>query len=391
MSKNKKHNKKRYSKNNNKESKVKNPRSFFKRIGIKPPINKQKSKDITFMGKEISKRLGLHVADTFLETYKSGHHENDSIYYSHSYLPISKLWYEEDFNRICRIATELMQLTIPSKLRILDIGGGPGHLAFWMAHIWPDCEITVADKFSKTGVEWAKEIGEDRVSFVDATLPDLSPLKGQKYDMILMSRVLGFSEELNFPSFMNTFTSESYFNSDEAKDLFCKLEKMAESIYNHLNDDGMLVVIDSWSDFRVLVVGRAFERKGLFINLNLFSPDRISIEHSTIVFTKSIDSKPCQDLPLGLSALWDFKDEKTGMAFTGNLAEGLRNVFRDVPIVFESKHDNDADGITFKHEILEIEGLSLLYITDTGGRRLAILGSAISIPQRIKFLQGFHK
>ena len=40
---------------------------------------------------------------------------------------------------------------------------------------------------------------------------------------------------------------------------------MAESIYNHLNDDGMLVVIDSWSDFRILVVGRAFEQKGLLI------------------------------------------------------------------------------------------------------------------------------
>jgi hypothetical protein len=209
--------------------------------------------------------------------------------------------------------------------------------------------------------------------------------------MILLSRVLGFWEELNLPSFMNTLTSESYFSSDEAKDLLCKLRKIAKSIRRHLTEDGMLVVIDSWSDFRVLVVGRAFEQEGLSMNLDLFPAEGVTIEHSRIVFSKSIDSKPCQDLPLALSTLWNFGNADKGGAFASNTAESLRNVFRDAPIVFESEYTDKSTGIKFQHEIVEIQGLSLLYTTSTDGKRLAVLGSAISIPHRIKFLEDFHK
>jgi SAM-dependent methyltransferase len=391
MSKKKKHNKKRCSKNGGRESKIKNPKTFFKSIGIKPPVGKHQSKNLGYMQKEIYKNLGPEVATAFVEKYNSEHDANDALYFTHSYLKISQLWYGEDFNRICRIANELMQVRVEPESRILDIGGGPGHLAFWMAHIWPSCEITVADKSSKTGLEWAKEIEEHRVFFVDATLPDLGCLKDKQYDMILLSRVLGFWEELNLPSFMNTLTSESYFSSDEAKDLLCKLRKIAKSIRRHLTEDGMLVVIDSWSDFRVLVVGRAFEQEGLSMNLDLFPAEGVTIEHSRIVFSKSIDSKPCQDLPLALSTLWNFGNADKGGAFASNTAESLRNVFRDAPIVFESEYTDKSTGIKFQHEIVEIQGLSLLYTTSTDGKRLAVLGSAISIPHRIKFLEDFHK
>jgi SAM-dependent methyltransferase len=391
MSKKKKHNKKRCFKTASRESKVTNPKTFFKSIGIKPPMSKHQSKNLDYIEKEISKSLGSEVANALIEKYNSGHHRNDAPYFTHSYLRISQLWSGDDLDCICRIANELMQLRVKPQSRILDIGGGPGHLAFWMAHIWPSCEITVADISSKTGLEWAKMIGEHRVSFVDAALPDLECLKDEQYDMILLSRVLGFWEELNLPSYANTMAFESYLRSNDGTELVCKLRKIAKSICHHLTKDGMLVVIDSWSDFRVLVVGRAFEQEGLLINLDLFPAEGVTVEHSRIVFTKSIDSKLCQDLPLGLSTLWNYKEGKNGTVYGGNTAESLRKVFRDAPIVFESEYTDESSGIKFQHEIVEIQGLSLLYVTDTDGGRMAILGSAISIPERIKLLEDFHK
>ena len=81
MSKKKKHNKQRCFKKGSRESKTTNPVTFFKSIGIKPPMSKHQSKNLAYIQKEISKSLGPELANAFLEKYNSGHHANDALYF----------------------------------------------------------------------------------------------------------------------------------------------------------------------------------------------------------------------------------------------------------------------------------------------------------------------
>lgn len=366
-----------------------NPRIFFKSIGIKPLVKPNEERKSYHIEGEIRNRLGSKTAESFRAAFDEDSSET-AFEFCHKSLDLVKIWYGAEFNRIYEIANELDRLPVQSVSNILDLGGSTGQIAFYMAKLWPGCNITIADRYSDIGIQWANEIGEDRVRFVDDLLPDLKSLENQKYDLILMSRVLGYMEELNLPSFASTFDTESYFEGLEGKRLIDELEKIAGTIKRHLTDNGLLVVIDSWSDFRVLIVGRAFEQRGLHINLEYFSPENVAMEYSTIVFSKSKPASHIQDLPYGLATIRSFKSEEHGSVFFGITAELLRKFFNEATVVKTAEFIDEENGITNQGEILEKEGLSLMYCVKKGGNRLAILGSSLSIPHRIKDLQNLQ-
>jgi len=358
---------------------VRNPRSFFKAIGIKPLVKPNEERKSYHIEEEIKKRLGSKTAESFRAAFEEDSSET-AFEFCHKNLDLVKIWYGAEFNRIYEIANELKQLSIPNISNILDLGGGTGQIAFYMAKLWPECKITVADRYSDIGIEWAKEIGEDRVRFVDALLPDLKSLDNKQFDLILMSRVLGYMEELDLPSFANTFDTESFFNSPEGKRLFNELEIIAEIINNHLTQTGHLVIIDSWSDFRVLIVGRAFESKGLYIDLEHFDPIQVSMKYSAIVFSKTKTDNYSQDLPLEVSILMDFNSIRGGHVFNGSIAEMIRRLFIGATVVSISEFINEDYNVSYKNEILKKEGIALKYITNTQGARIATIGSSLSIP-----------
>jgi len=365
---------------------INNPRSFFKSIGIKPLVKKDKEGEDHFITKELFKLYGPEKAKAFIDLLNERNSEF-TFDFCHSNLELAKIWYGVDFNRTCLIADELKELSLPSISNVLDLGGGAGHIAFFMAKLWPDCNITVADKFSDIGRQWAKEIGEDRVCFTDALLPDLESLENHRFDLIVMSRVLGNMEELNLPSRASSIDTESYFNSQAGQHLFEELEKIAGAINRHLTEKGFLVVIDSWSDFRVLIIGRAFEKRDLHITLEHFHPEKVAIKYSTIVFSKIKDSSPISDIPHGLSNMRNLCDLGVGNMFGGIMAESLRAVFNDAVVVKKSDLIKDKNSILHQGEVLEKEGFSLMYYTDNDGKRLAILDSSIYNQHQIKFLQ----
>ena len=391
MSKTKKKKNKKHSNKKKSALTARNPKSFFKAIGIKPLVNVNEKRKSYHIEEEILKRFGPDTAEAFNAVFNEGNLET-AFDFCHKSLDLVKIWCGAEFNRICLIAEKLKQLSIPNIRNVLDIGGGAGQIAFFMAKLWPNFSITVADKFKHIGREWAKEIGEDRVHFIDALLPDLKSLESQRFDLIILCRVIGSMEDLNLPSGSGAkaFDTELYFESQEGKRLFDEIEKIAKAISGHLKDDGRLVVIDSWSALRVLIVGRAFERKGLFIDLKHFLPERVSRNYSTIVFSKSKTSSPIQDIPRGLSIIRNFGNVEQASIFSELAAESLRKVFNDATVIVKSEYINEDDGVAFQDEILEKEGLSLTYCTRDDGGRVAILASSLSIPYNIKFLKGLQ-
>ncbi len=196
---------------------LKNPRIFFKQIGLKPLVKSDEEATTYHMEKELIKRRDKEAANV-LEKSKEDRTKAFGLYNSH--LAFVKIWYGADYNRISGIALELSDLSIPTKSNILDIGGGPGHLAFWMTNIWDASSVTVADMYTDVGAEWAAQINEDRVSFINSLLPDLREIGVRQFDVIVLSRVLSAIKELNLPEGIMGLDIKAFVEAKKACDYF---------------------------------------------------------------------------------------------------------------------------------------------------------------------------
>ena len=313
---------------------------------------------------------------------KSNKEPTKAFEFYHQSLQFTKIWYGNDFNRVCIIASDLANLSIPTKSNILDIGGGPGHLAFWMANIWDAYSVTVADIHTDIGVEWAAQINEDRVCFINSLLPELREIGESKYDVIALSRVLSFIKELNLPEGIMGLDIKDFVESEEGLRLFSELEKIGKRLHELINSKGQLVIVDSWSADRVWLVCKAFEKVGLFIDIKRFIPEKVGREPSVIVFSKSIDRIPIKDLPYGLSTVVEFPSGPP--VYLGTTAESIRNLFINGDVIAHFEYESNDNKINKYNEIIEKEGLILVYRADNGGVKNAWVYPAIFINDILK-------
>ena len=362
--------KKKVKHNNGKKLGVlsKNPRIFFKQIGIKPLVKPNEEGSVSHMEKQVVRLFGEEFLEKLNEAIKNSNRAYD---YYHSDLNLAKIWYGADFNRICCIAEELSHLDVPEKASILDVGGGSGHLAFWLANIWNPATVTVADDNTVVGPLWAKEINENRVDFVKSKLPELDELNGREFDVIFLSRVLSVMEGLNLPSYVADFQGA------EAQRLLAYLEKIGNRLKELVKTQGQIIVLESWSDHRVLLVGKAFEKAGLYVNPHRFIPERVGLGPSVIVFSRCMEPVPLKDRIYSLSTVVRFPAEP--QQYSGTAAESLRVLFGDGEIKAQFEYESKARGLTLYNEILEKEGLILVFISDSGGGKGAWIFPGISI------------
>ena len=234
------------------------PRAFFRRIGVEPFIDPNDQ----YMYRVVKKKVGKEIADEFYDLAHNKQDYGSAMNLSFSHLELAKLWYGNQLIQACKIAEELATISIPANANILDIGGGPGALAFWMAHIWEDCHVTVADKFPEVGMKWATEIGMDRVTFVNSLLPDLKGIPDHAYDVVVMSRVLRYVDEINMPRFLNTHNLADYPETEEGQGFFVRFGNLIDKIKRVMTPNGHLVIVDEWNDLNVYVTMQSNRTKG---------------------------------------------------------------------------------------------------------------------------------
>ncbi len=358
------------------------PRGFLKKMGIVPFADEEHNLNKQFIAKEIRK----HFGQPEFEKFCSMKDVNDIYDYLCSQIFLTKLSYRCEYYRICRIADALRDLPMSPDLKILDVGGGTGLLAFYMAQIWGNSEITIADKYSNVGSQWAKEIGADRVSFIDSILPDLPNISDQHYDVVVLSRVLNVLDKLNLPSFIST-SWDNYSKSKEGIQRNEELKKIAASLKRVMKQDGSLIIVESWSGDRVLMVGKAFEQSGLFINLDGFSSDHVSNEYSIITFSNAFNTKLLRDIPLALSTKVDEKYNDNTVHQMA--AESLRNLFESKPPIMEFEFIENSK--VMRCELFEKNGLALFSVRTSKGQKMATLSSAVDIPKIIEMYKKSEK
>lgn len=340
------------------EVKILNPETFFRKIGIKP----------------------IKSERVVPEFEKAGLKGIPSFHRCNSDLKLAKIWWGGDFDEICLIANELSNLDVPTDARVLDIGGGPGHIAFWLNHIWPDCQITVVDEYSEVGIQWAREIGIDKVTFINDELPEIKSIESNQYDVILLSRVLNNTAEFVLPDLFKV-DWEPFSISEEGKELIRCLENIAQALNRVMKSDGRLIVVDSWSGDRVMLVGKSFENGGLYISLDSFDFHRVGIPHSCIVFSKSHNTGPLRDIPRALATMIMLRSG--GAEFGEFAAMSFRKLFAEGQPLMEFEYHSSKHGVV-RSEICEKHGLGIFYQTTSKGARIVYVFSAIEIPAQIE-------
>ena len=119
-----------------KNNKMNNPVAFFKSIGIKPEKGKVNIK----IDRIMRKRFGNEITDMYWDEENTDKQSHAELIYSD--LNLARIWYGTDFKLTIRIAKLLSSIEVPDGSDILDVGGGPGALSFWMSKIWNVNEIT---------------------------------------------------------------------------------------------------------------------------------------------------------------------------------------------------------------------------------------------------------
>jgi len=328
------------------------PEIFFEQIGIKS-MNKNGEKCTE---QQFDNAVLKKFSEAFLSNINDQLNNGENyfkIFYSN--LKLCKLFYGSDFKNLCTIAEKLSEISVPANASVLDIGGGPGPLAFWMAHTWNPASIVVTDSNETAAIEWARTINENRVQFTKSKLPELTELSGQKFDVIIMSRVLSAMAEWKLPENMGDI------EQSQLQFIISQIEVIGHCLKNLIKPGGQIIVVDSWSNDRVLMVARGFEKAGLNIDLERFLPGQVGLKYSIIAFTDSMDIKYLNDLPYCLSTVVSFP--KDNLLFKGTTAKSFRSLFDNGAVLSRKTfHDKNDKNKSLSAEVIEKEGLLLVYI-----------------------------
>ncbi len=179
-------------------------------------------------------------------------------------------------------------------------------------------------------------------------------------------------------------STRDFLDSPSAKESIDKIVELLEGSVRVLAKGGKVFIVEKWSAARVLLIAKAFERKGLFVDLDSFSPERLSWDFSVIAFSRTSFAKHIKDLSLALAAVVDFG---TAGRFGGWAAELIRSFFENVSPTMVLEFASGDERGDMLYEILEQEGFALQYLASTTGYRSAILYPAIEIPKLVEELK----
>lgn len=117
----------------------------------------------------------------------------DLLAFQYAHVEAIRLLIGRDLYPVMAAAAHLTQLPpLPPGATVLDVGGGPGHLALWMLECWPLSTITVLDRVaSAVNRDWTPGLAASNIRFVDGDVPaDLAAVQGLRFDRIIIARTL---------------------------------------------------------------------------------------------------------------------------------------------------------------------------------------------------------
>jgi SAM-dependent methyltransferase len=345
-------------------------RNFLQRFGIKPI--KAKDSQALFQ-KQMSLFRAARRSD-LAESLNRLSTPEEAIAFAHSDPFAAKVVLGGDFERIVSACEFVARITLDAQPRILDIGGGLGQLSLWMAHLWPNAQITLIEKAPlDLARQWAKDLGLTNIEFVNAAFEDVEPESGA-FDLAVLSSVFGSFLPERHPE----FTRAEFLASASAANSIGKITPIAQKLAVVLKSDGTALVVDGLNETRILPLARAFENEGFNLHTSYMEPRTHVGEFVAVGFSRS--ERAPGDGALSASTFLSLNDKTLDV--TDGAAESLRDLFQhsEPVLIRESTHA----GIQHRVEIIEHQGLILFYETTTDGFRHAVLASAALAPLLIK-------
>lgn len=343
------------------------PEAFFRRLGIKPIGKGEIAK--SYLEKAVSRLGEPGLVEALQHVIEQG--PARFVAFFHSRLDLAKIYYGGAFEALCQQARLMGEFDFPAESRVLYMDGILGLHAFWVAAT-RNCPVTVADNCPKLLEELAQQVGESRVSVIDASLPDLEALRGHQFEVVVLCQALDYGYDGN--------SLDEFFDPQKAKVLQDKMEECIAGVEPLLAPQGRVIVIQDWDAAVWLPTARAFEAKHLRISNAVFRSGGQWGREVAVVFSKNGPPSPLKDHPLALAVSVGMGQPFIPLAFEGITADSLRRVFEGASILMLVELEGPDGQGRIRSEILEKDGFALLYRSSTDGSSKAVLSAAVDIP-----------
>lgn len=294
-----------------------------------------------------------------------------------------------DIPRMVRTAELIAELDPVPNMRVLDIGGGPGHLAFWTAVTWANARVTVLDSYGgKIGEVWKQKLRTDRVNFKEGNWEDLNPEQYGPYDFAVISSVL-YSN-----SAMSALTAEANFQIDQPEASVLTivqqqginaLRAFFECVTPVMDPVSSLLLIEPWTPTSARLLALSLEGTEWGFDIAYSHPSRVK-DHSVSLFVLSRGSENKSEYFQAAACALTLPHEMQELWSAG--ADAFRRAFKaEVKGRLSMRYD---DGHIMHVEVFEGESLGGVYEQATNGYSRLLWGSLFHRAQYHAVLEQYY-
>lgn len=266
-------------------------------------------------------------------------------------------------------------------MRVLDLGGGPGHLAFWTAEVWPQAQVTVVDPHGAAlGEQLARQQRTDRVTFTPGSIDTLTPDQHGPFDFAIVSSMLALHGAAP------AFADEAAFPADQTDDApltvwqrqgVAALQRFLTRITPVMDPESSLLLIEPWTPSSARLLAHALETTEWGFEVAHCAPSRGEQDQWVSLFMLTRGYREKREYARAAANAVALPDKLQILSSTA--AESFRRAFQgETQGRLAVKY---GDGHTLQVEVFEAEGLGGVYEQATNGYSKLQWGSLFHRPQ----------
>lgn len=354
-----------------------NPIKFFRRLGLVESSPEATRRALQKVGGE---QYSIKLEKARNEAMQQGNWESFYELLQHD-LTTFVANVTHDIPRMTRSAELIAELNPMPGMNVLDIGGGPGQLAFWTAETWADAHVTVLDLYgAKIGEIWRRQLHTDRVTFKKGSWEDLDPDRYGPYDFAVISSVLylhaakpAFAVGANFEIGQS---GVGHLTAAQEQGILA-LRAFFERLTPVMDLESSLLIIEPWTPTSARLLALSLEGTEWGFDIAYSHPSRMK-NHPVSLFLLSRGSKEKSEYFQAAASALTLPHEVQELGSAS--ADAFRRAFRgEVKGRLSVRYD---DGHIMHVEVFEGEGLGGVYEQATNGYSRVLWGSLF---QRVQY------
>jgi hypothetical protein len=338
------------------------PEAYFRWIGLKPMSQQQVWREIN---KQVKPGVIRRLQEAFLNNDGTELYKVLSSNYN-----LLQLLHCGNFYSLCAKARLFERMPIRMGANLLDFQmDDAGPIGFWRAE-HRNCHVTSVSTYWQTGVQWAQEISERRVTFTNNNPKGLYEGAKGPYDSVILSP----GWEHYFDGILNKVYVPAQRDLLDPEKTSMRLVEFFGLLAELVVSKGILILEhNSLPPYKVGLLANEMDVFGVYPHWKLvmaLSPVNDQDLHSALIFSR-------ESIPTfvheAFTALTEKGQVAPGSGYFGESAQLFRQFFRDGELMAMWEYEWLTNKVKSKTEFLRKGGIGLLYKSSSAGGHMAQL------------------